>query len=169
MAPESGEARGVGEPGEIQVKGYNVFQGYHKLRKADCFSGDGFFRTGDVGLITPGGQLRYLGRISQTIKVSGFNVSPDEIEEMLLKHPGVLKAFVVGKKDREKEEVPAAFLVRKSESGVGGGELAAFLRKRMSSYKIPARFHFMADDELPYTGTGKVNRKSLREMAENLG
>jgi fatty-acyl-CoA synthase len=166
--PDTGETKRTDEPGEIYVKGYNVFQGYHKLPKADYFTTDGYFRTGDMGLITSEGQLRYLGRISQTIKVSGFNVSPDEIEEMLLKHDGVLKAFVVGKKDHEKEEVPTAFIVRKGESEVSAEELMAFLRKKISSYKVPSHFHFVKDDELSYTGTGKVNRKSLRALAENM-
>ena len=166
--PDTGEAKCTDEPGEILVKGYNVFQGYHKLRKADYFTTDGYFRTGDMGLITSEGQLRYLGRISQTIKVSGFNVSPDEIEEMLLKHGGVLKAFVVGKKDREKEEVPAAFIVRKDKSEVSAEELMAFLRKKMSSYKVPSHYYFVKDEELTFTGTGKVNRKSLGALAETM-
>jgi long-chain acyl-CoA synthetase len=121
---------------------------------------DGFFRTGDIGIMQPDGQVTIVDRIKDMILVSGFNVYPNEVEDILVTHPGVLEAAVVGLPDEQSGELVAAYVVRK-DPALTVEELRGFCRERLTPYKIPRRIEFR--DSVPKTNVGKVLRRALRE------
>jgi long-chain acyl-CoA synthetase len=121
---------------------------------------DGFLRTGDVALIEPDGQIRIVDRIKDMVLVSGFNVYPNEVEDILVSHPGVLEAAVIGVPDPHSGEAVAAYVVRR-DPGLTAEELRGFARDNLTGYKVPRRIEFR--DALPKTNVGKVLRRALRE------
>ncbi|MDX6326235.1 MAG: fatty-acyl-CoA synthase [Nocardioidaceae bacterium] len=154
-----------GMPGQIEVRG-RVMPGY--LPGPDGIvespmTTDGWFRTGDTGLLRPDDRLQFVGRHSEMIKSAGIKVSPAEIEERLRDYPGVLEAAVVGRPDDTRGEVPVAFLVMESEPDEAA--IVAFCREALSSYKVPKRI--IRIDALPQTATGKLSRKALLELDLN--
>jgi fatty-acyl-CoA synthase len=163
--PASGAPCETGEPGELQVSGYNVMIGYFRdeAATAAAFTPDGWFRTGDLALIRPDGHLRFLGRYRDVLKIGGENVSPAEIEAYLARHPAVAEVAVVGHPDERLGEVAVAFIRLHSEGAAEEEELLAFCRGRIASFKIPRGVIFVA--ELPMTPTGKVRKNLLRDRA----
>jgi long-chain acyl-CoA synthetase len=152
----------IGEPGELCVRGPQVMAGYWKRpdETARATTPDGYFRTGDVAVLEPDGQVRIVDRMKDMILVSGFNVYPNEIEEVLAGHPGVLECAVVGARHDETGEMVVAHVVRRT------GEttpdiLRAFARTQLTGYKVPRRVVF--HDALPKTNVGKVLRRALRD------
>ena len=147
-----------GDVGEIVVRGPGIFQGYLDSPDvtATVLTEDGWFWTGDVGVLDDDGYLFLVDRVKDLIIVSGFNVYPAEIESVLMEHPDVRGAVVVGTPDIETGEAVVAHV----SGQVSADDLRTFTRERMSSYKCPTEYHFV--DELPVAATGKVVRKSLR-------
>lgn len=168
---ESGAVLGAGEEGEICVRGYNVMIGYYNKPEetAAAFTADGFFRTGDLGYMTPEGRMVFLRRIKDGYKHKGFNVSTLEVEKAIADHPSVGEVAVVGLPDRLAGEVGAAFVIAKPGRTIEPAALRAFLKPRLASYKLPA--HIFEVDAFPLTaGTGKIRKFQLRDMAlEKLG
>ena len=163
---ESGKELGPGEEGEICVRGYNVMIGYYNkpAETSAAFTDDGFFRTGDLGYMTPEGRMVFLRRIKDGYKNNGFNVSTVEVEKAIANHPGVGEVAVVGVPDRLAGEIGAAFIIPRPGQKVDGGALRAFLKPHLASYKLPA--HVFEVDAFPLTtGTGKVRKFQLRDMA----
>jgi HIP---CoA ligase len=154
-----------GEPGEVIVRGYNVMRGYHDdpEETAAVIDADGWLRTGDVGVMNERGYLRITDRIKDMFIVGGFNAYPAEIERILLGHPGVAQAAVVGVPDDRLGEVGVAFVVARAGSVVAADELIAWSRERMANYKVPRRVEIVA--ELPANATGKVLKYVLRDRA----
>ncbi len=154
----------AGEIGEISIRGY-VMPGYYKdpEKNAAAFDPDGYFLTGDVGYLDADGRLRFRGRIKDVVKTGGINVAPLEVEEILLTHPEVEQAYVVGVPDLRKEEVLAAVVVLKEGAAVSGDELRAFCRTSLAAFKVPQYVRFATRDELPLTATGKVQKHRLRD------
>ena len=151
-------------PGEIQVRGYAITPGYYKkdAEYAKTQGPDGWFRTGDKGIITPEGRVSFISRLGDDYKSRGFNVSPSEIEAVLLTHPGVREAAVVGIPHPTHGFVGAAFVVASPATPSTEAELVAYMAERLASYKVPARVCYV--DEFPLTeGTGKVQKFKLRE------
>jgi fatty-acyl-CoA synthase len=157
-----------GEVGEICVRGY-VTPGYHKdpEKNAAAFDAEGFLLTGDLGCLDRDGRLRFRGRLKEIVKSGGLNVSPLEVEEVLLTHPEVEQAHVVGVPDRLKDEVLAAVVVPREGAVVSAEELRAFCRERLAAFKVPQHFRFWKRGDFPLTATGKVQKVKLREELMN--
>ncbi|MCW2283701.1 long-chain acyl-CoA synthetase [Rhodoblastus acidophilus] len=158
-----GEEVPQGETGEICARGPQVMAGYwdRPMATADALTPDGFFRTGDGGVILPDGQIKIVDRLKDLIIVSGFNVYPNEVEDVLVEHPNVREAAVVGRPAAGSGEEVVAFVVARGE-GVTEEALRAFCRERLTGYKMPRSIIFR--DDLPKTNVGKVLRRSLKEM-----
>jgi malonyl-CoA/methylmalonyl-CoA synthetase len=145
-----------GEPGEVHLKGPNLFSGYWRRPDATAAAHrDGWFRTGDVGLRSADGYYTLQGRKSDLIISAGFNIYPREIEELILDQPGVNEATVVGVEDRLRGEVPVAYIV--GDCDVAAVE--AECRLKLASFKIPRSF--LKVDALPRTALGKVQKHLL--------
>lgn len=163
---ESGAGLAPRQEGEICVRGYNILIEYYNkpVETAAAFTADGFFRTGDLGYMTEEGRLVFLRRIKDGYKHKGFNVSTTEVEHAIMSHPDVAAAAVVGVPDRLVGDIGVAFVIAKPGKAVQASELMAYLRPKLSSYKLPA--HILAVEEFPLTaGTGKVQKFKLRDMA----
>jgi fatty-acyl-CoA synthase len=154
-----------GEVGEILVRGY-LTPGYYKdtARNAEAFDADGFLVTGDLGTLDADGRLRFRGRIKEMVKTSGINVAPLEVEEVLLGHPAVEQAFVVGLPDPRREEILAAVVVLKEGQTTTPESLRAFCKRALAAFKVPQEFHILGRHELPLTATGKVQKFRLVEL-----
>ncbi|TMQ51944.1 MAG: AMP-dependent synthetase [Candidatus Eisenbacteria bacterium] len=154
-----------GEVGEILVRGH-LTPGYYKdtERNAIAFDADGFLVTGDLGLIGDDGYLRFRGRIKEMVKSGGINVAPLEVEEVLLGHPAVEQAYVVGLPDPRREEILAAVVVLREGHDAEPEALRTFCKEALAAYKVPQQFCLLRRDELPVTDTGKVQKLRLAEM-----
>ncbi|MGE8593922.1 MAG: AMP-binding protein [Acinetobacter faecalis] len=154
----------LGEQGEISIRGPQVMKGY--WNRADetekVMTKDGFFRTGDIGVMSPEGFIKIVDRKKDMILVSGFNVYPSEIEEIVAQHPKVLEVAVIGVPDEKSGEVPKLFVVKKDQS-LTTEEILAFAKANLTGYKRPRYVEFM--DELPKSNVGKILRKDLRKPA----
>jgi fatty-acyl-CoA synthase len=155
----------VGEPGEIQVRGH-VMAGYidDPSTTAAVITEDGWFRTGDTGLLREDGRVQFLARHSDMIKTSGINVSPAEVESFLSQHPSVVDVAVVGAPHPTKGEVVVAF-VSTNAPDLSGQDVIDFCKGAVASYKIPATVVVVSD--LPRTSTGKLARKQLLSQANS--
>lgn len=162
--PETHRSLPPGQVGEITIRGY-ITPGYYNdpARTAASFDPDGYFLTGDLGLLDEDGRIRFQGRIKDMVKTGGINVALLEVEEILLTHPQVEQACVVGVPDPRKEEALAAVVVLKPGGPVTADELRAFCRPLMAAYKVPQYFVFKSREELPLTATGKVQKNRLRD------
>jgi fatty-acyl-CoA synthase len=162
--PQTGAALSPGEVGEFRVKGH-VTSGYYKdaPQTRAAFDPEGFFITGDLGLIGDDGRVRFRGRLKEMIKTGGINVAPLEVEAVLLAHPAVKQAYVVGVPDRSRGEIVVAALELHDGAAMSAEALAAHCRERLAPYKVPARFVFRKANEFPRTATGKVQKPRLRE------
>lgn len=167
-AAELGGPCGPGEIGEVQVKGYLTrgYEGDSARHNTEVFTADGYFRTGDLGALTENGRFVYAGRSSEMIKRSGINVSPAEVEEILQQHPDVGLAGVTGVADATRGEIIVAFVVMRGGAKLEIEALLAHCRERLSRYKIPDRLEVRA--ALPLTPTGKLMRRELKAIAEQL-
>lgn len=150
----------IADDGEVLIRGYNVMQGYldDPAATAAAIDADGWLRTGDLGNLDPGGRLRISGRKKDMYIVGGFNAYPAEIEGMLLAHPAVAQAAVIGVPDARLGQVGRAFIVAKGP--VTEDELIAWSHDRMAGYKVPRSVVFR--DALPLNATGKVIKDHLR-------
>lgn len=153
-----------GETGEFCVRGPQVMAGYWNRpdETAKVMTPQGFFRTGDVATMLPDGTVKIVDRIKDMILVSGFNVYPNEVEDVLAAHPKVLEAAVIGVPDAHSGETPAAYIVKREES-LTAEEVRAFCKENLTGYKVPRHIHFR--EALPKTNVGKVLRRALRDEA----
>jgi fatty-acyl-CoA synthase len=168
--PNTGRDQPRGVPGEVVVRTRYLMQGYYRDPEATARAVDaeGWFHTGDAGILRPDGHLRFVGRYKDMIKVGGENVDPTEIESCLATHPGVRQAAVVSYPDARLGEVGVAFVQTSLGAAPTPDELIAFCRGRIASFKIPR--HVFVVDELPTTSSGKVQKTRLRDEArERLG
>ncbi|SHJ40848.1 long-chain acyl-CoA synthetase [Desulfatibacillum alkenivorans DSM 16219] len=152
----------LNEVGEICIKGPQVFRGYYKRPEETekAFWSDGFFKTGDMGFMTEEGFIKLVDRKKDMILVSGFNVYPNEIEDVVAGHPKVLECAAVGVPDAKSGELVKLFVVKKDAS-LTEEELKAFCKENFTGYKVPKFYEFR--DELPKTNVGKILRKDLRQ------
>jgi len=163
--PRTGRPLAQGEVGEIRVKGY-VTVGYYKDadKNRAAFDADGYFVTGDLGLLDAAGRLYFRGRIKEMIKTGGINVAPVEVEETLMAHPAVKLACVTGVPDPRRDEVIAALIVCQAGQSVAEADLLAHCRRALAAYKIPRLLKFVSEAELPLTVTGKLQKNRLAEF-----
>lgn len=163
LDPETGAPVPAGETGEIVLRSAGVFKGYWNNPEAtDKTLRNGWVHTGDMGGMDADGYLTFIGRFKEMIKVSGYAVFPEEVETILIKHPAVAQAAVIGVPDPAKGEVIRAFIVKKPGQDVSAEALVAWARDNMSSYKAPRELRFV--DALPATGAGKVLRRLLKDL-----
>jgi long-chain acyl-CoA synthetase len=161
IVDDAGNVLPQGEQGEIQIKGPQVMKGYYnKPEETAKIIKDGWLSTGDVGFMDEEGYFKIVDRKKDMILVSGFNVYPNEIEEVLAMHPKVLESAAVGVKDNKSGEVPKVFIVKKDES-LTEEEVIAHCRENLTAYKIPRYVEFRKD--LPKTNVGKILRRELKE------
>jgi fatty-acyl-CoA synthase len=166
--PETGRVLPPGAAGAVEVAGH-VTPGYcgaSAEHNAAAFTADGYFRTGDIALLDEEGDFHFVARGSDIIKRAGINVSPAEIETLLLRHPAVAQAAVVGAPAGERGEAIIAFVVPAPGGAIGGDALRAHCRALASSYKVPDHIEICA--ALPATETGKIFRRGLKEQAAAL-
>ncbi|WP_020061375.1 o-succinylbenzoate--CoA ligase [Bacillus sp. 123MFChir2] len=162
---QDGREASVGTAGEIVVKGPNVTSGYFKREEATRESiEDGWLHTGDIGYLDEDGFLYVLDRRSDLIISGGENIYPAQIEEVLLAHPAVLEAGVVGVTDERWGQVPVAFVVKVEE--VTAEELLAFCARKLARYKVPKEVHFLSN--LPRGASKKLLRRELRQLLEEM-
>lgn len=151
-----------GEAGEIAVKGPQVMKGYWQRddETLKVMTHDGYFRTGDIGVINEEGFIKIVDRKKDMILVSGFNVYPNELEEVIAQHPKVLEVAVIGVPDEKSGEVPKMFIVRK-DSSLTSEEILDYAKEQLTGYKRPRYVEFLT--ELPKSNVGKILRKELRK------
>jgi fatty-acyl-CoA synthase len=162
--PESGRPLAAGAEGELLVRGSSMMAHYYKMSPAECFDADGFFHTGDLARLDASGQLHFIGRIKDVIKTAGVNVAAAEIEATLQQHPQVKLACVTGVAHPTRGENVAALVVRRDASCTEA-QLLAFCRERLASYKVPRHVFFCSEGDLPWLGSGKVDKQALRKLA----
>jgi acyl-CoA synthetase (AMP-forming)/AMP-acid ligase II len=165
----AGRTVGQGGVGEVQIRGYAVTSGLHKIERADSFEPDGFYPTGDMVLIE-GPRILFVGRSGDMIKTAGSNVSPAEVEMELQQLEGVHTAYVVGLPDRERGQLVVAALVAREGARLDFDEIQKTLRQRLSSYKVPRAYTGITPDEVPMLPSNKVARRQIEAMlAKKLG
>jgi long-chain acyl-CoA synthetase len=159
---DNGEKLPVGGVGEIAIRGPQVMAGYWNRpdETAKVMTADGFFRSGDVGVMDADGYTKIVDRKKDMILVSGFNVYPNEVEGVVASHPGVLECAVVGVPDDNSGEAVKLFVVKK-DPALTEKELMAFCKEQLTGYKKPKYIEFRAD--LPKTNVGKILRRELRD------
>jgi acyl-CoA synthetase (AMP-forming)/AMP-acid ligase II len=156
-----------GTPGEVLVRGYNVMKGYFRApeQTAEAIDPDGWLHTGDVGTLDHEGYLAITDRIKDMYIVGGFNAYPAEIEAVLLRHPEIAMAAVIGIPDERLGEVGMAFVVAKAGSSPIQDEIISWCRGEMANYKVPRRVAIV--DALPLNAVGKVVKPELRNAARS--
>ena len=167
--PNGKEFLPVGERGEVCFRGWCITKGYFDdpEKNAEALDEQGWFRTGDLGVIGKDGYLRLVGRIKEMIRVGGENVAAAEIESVLLEHHAVKQAVAVGMADPRLAEVVAVFVELKTGEQATEKNLIDFCRRRLASFKVPRRVEIVHD--WPMTGAGKIQRYVLRESLHRAG
>jgi len=154
-----------GDPGEVLVRGYNIMRGYldDPVETAKTIDPDGWLHTGDIGYFREDGNLVISDRKKDMFTSGGFNVYPAEVEKMIMTHPSILQAAVVGVADHRMGEVGMVFIVPAAGASLNAEELIAWARENMANYKVPR--HVRIVKELPMNATGKVLKPQLRSLA----
>ncbi len=168
LNPETGEECAVGEEGEMCCRGYNVMKGYYKnpVATAEVIDSNGFMHSGDLGVKDENGNFRITGRIKDIIIRGGENISPKEVEDYLYKMPGVKDVQVVAVASERYGEDVGAFIIQKDGYDLNTQDVRDFCKGHIAKYKIP-RYVFIVDS-FPMTGSGKIQKFRLREMALEL-
>ncbi|WFF39111.1 AMP-binding protein [Moraxella nasibovis] len=163
---DAGNQMPIGEPGEICAKGPQVMKGYWKRpdETEKVTTKDGYFRTGDIGIMEADGYIKIVDRKKDMVLVSGFNVYPNEVEEVIAAHPKVLECGVIGVPDEHSGEVVKVFIVKKDET-LTEKEVQTWAKEHLTGYKRPKVIEFI--DELPKSNVGKILRKELRELEKS--
>jgi len=153
----------TGQVGEICIAGPQVMKGYWQRPEetAKVMTKDGAFKTGDIGVMDERGYVKIVDRKKDMILVSGFNVYPNELEDVVASCPGVLECCAIGVPDEKSGEVPKVFVVKK-DAGLTEQQVMDYCRKNLTGYKIPRFIEFRSD--LPKTNVGKILRRALRDQ-----
>ena len=159
---DDGKELGVNEPGELAIKGPQVMKGYWNRPEetSKVFTEDGYFKTGDIACVDEKGFFQIVDRKKDMILVSGFNVYPNEVEDVIVTHPKILEAAAIGVPHEKRGEVVKVFVVKKPGQEVTEDEIMQFCKKELTGYKCPKMVEFR--DELPKSNVGKILRKDLR-------
>jgi long-chain acyl-CoA synthetase len=159
---DDGNEMPIGQPGEICIRGPQVMVGYWNRpdETAKVMTADGFFKTGDIGIMDERGYFKIIDRKKDMILVSGFNVYPNEIEDVVAKHPGVLEVAAVGVPDEHSGEAVKLVIVKR-DPALTQADIIAFCKEQLTGYKRPKIVEFRTD--LPKTNVGKILRRELRD------
>ena len=159
---DDGQPVPLGQSGEIAIRGPQVMVGYWQspAETARAMTPDGFFKSGDIGIMDERGHTRIVDRKKDMILVSGFNVYPNEIEDVVAEHPGVLECACIGVPDEHSGEAVKLFVVRK-DPALTVEELQRYCKEELTGYKRPKYIEFRT--ELPKTNVGKILRRELRD------
>ncbi len=162
---DSGVEVALGAPGEICIRGPQVMHGYWQRPEAtaEVMTADGFFKSGDIGVMLENGHVKIVDRKKDMILVSGFNVYPNEIEGVVAMHPGVLECAAVGVPDKKSGEAVKLFVVRKDDK-LTAADVLKFCKEHLTNYKCPRDVEFRT--ELPKSNVGKILRRELRDEAK---
>ncbi len=165
LRDDAGREVALGQPGEICIRGPQVMAGYWQRpdETAKVMDKDGWFATGDVGVMDERGFVRIVDRKKDMILVSGFNVYPNEIEGVVAGHPGVLECAAVGVPDEKSGEAVKLFIVKK-DPALTADDVKKYCREHLTNYKCPRDIEFRT--ELPKTNVGKILRRELRDEAK---
>ena len=158
---DNGKQLSQGEVGEICARGPQVMLGYWNQDNSGVFYPGGWFKTGDIGLMDPQGYFKIVDRKKDMIKVSGFNVFPNEVENVMSSHPKVLEVAAIGVPDEKSGEVIKIFVVKRDQS-LTVEELLKYAHENLTNYKVPKHVEFRP--ELPKTNVGKILRRALKEQ-----
>jgi len=163
-----GQTCAVGEVGNIEVRGPNVFGGYWRMpeKAAEEFTADGYFKTGDVGMVDARGYISIVGRSKDLIISGGYNVYPAEIEGYINAMPGVAESALVGVPHPDFGEVGVAVVIAKPGAKPDGDAIVKALKQNLANFKIPKRCFVLP--ELPRNAMGKVQKNLLRQQYQNL-
>ena len=163
--PETGAILPMGQTGEIIAKGPTLTPGYLKVPPEELLDGEGFIHTADAGYFTPEGNLAWKGRLGDIIKTGGANVSPTEIDATLMEHPAIQSVFTVGVPHETLGEIVVSCVLLREGRELDEEAVRSFARQFLASYKVPRRVLFFTETELPMTGSNKIRRPALRELA----
>jgi acyl-CoA synthetase (AMP-forming)/AMP-acid ligase II len=173
VVDEDGEPVGDGAIGEIQIRGYPVAIGLHKLEKDGYYTADGYLKTGDMGRIEDrpaGRRINFVGRDGDMVKTMGSNVSPAEVEMEMQMLDGVQSAIVLGLPDAERGQLLVAAVVPREGVDLDFAAIEAELRKRLSGFKVPRAYVSFAREEVPVLASNKLARREIAAMmAQRLG
>jgi len=160
---EDGVVLPHGTPGEICIRGPQVMAGYwnNSAETSLCMTADGYFKSGDIGLITPEGFVQIVDRKKDMIVVAGFKVFPNDVEDVLLQMPGIKEVAVIGVPHRKLGEIIKAFVVR-TDHHITEADVLQYSKEQMTSYKRPRKIVFV--NELPKSNVGKILRRELRDL-----
>jgi acyl-CoA synthetase (AMP-forming)/AMP-acid ligase II len=165
--PVTGKECSPGESGEIWLRGYSLMLGLHKKERAEVFTPDGWYRTGDAGYLDEDGHLYFTGRMGDLIKSAGMNITPREVELVLEAFPEVTLAFVSGVAAGERGEDVVAAVALSPGADLDEEEARRRVKEEMASYKVPRRVMvFASQTELPWLDSGKVDRRKLSAMLD---
>ena len=161
---DDGQSLAIGESGEICIKGPQVMTGYYKQPEENekAFTSDGFMRTGDIGIMDDKGYTKIIDRKKDMIIVSGFNVFPNELENVISLCPGVVECAAVGVADPSQGEAIKVFVV-KNDATLTEDDVSAYCKQYLTGYKRPKYIEFR--DDLPKSNVGKILRRELRSAA----
>ncbi len=163
--PLTGTDQPVGESGELWIRGYSLMQGLHKRERAEVFTEDGWYRSGDGGYFDADGHFYFTGRLGDLIKSSGMNITPRDVELVLESHGDVVMAFVCGIPAGVRDEDVVAAVALRPGAAVTEDELRAFVKDDLASYKVPRHVAvFASQTELPMLDSGKIDRRALTAM-----
>jgi acyl-CoA synthetase (AMP-forming)/AMP-acid ligase II len=162
--PRTGERLPTGSTGEICVRGYSLMQGLYKVEREEVFDGEGFYHTGDTGYFDEEGWLFFQGRAGDLIKTAGANVTPREVEVVIDAIDEVKAGYVVGVPDPDRGQNVAAAVILKQHTTLDGDTLRERLRGELSAYKVPRHIYFYSDGELPFTDSGKIDKRRLTAL-----
>jgi acyl-CoA synthetase (AMP-forming)/AMP-acid ligase II len=162
--PDTAGIVGVGQIGELCIRGPYVMQGYYKRSREECFDADGWFHTGDLVRADADGFVYFIGRLSAMIKTAGANVSAAEVEKAIAEVAGGTVAYVVGIPDAQRGHIVAAVVVVPDPATFDEGALRERLKTELSAYKVPKRFVAVPRNGIPQLSSGKVDTQQLKKL-----
>ncbi len=164
--PETGEVLPLGQAGEIILKGPTLTPGYLKSPPEDMLDAEGFIHTKDAGYFDEEGNLYWKGRLGDIIKTGGANVSPAEIDAAIVEHESVQTSFTVGIEHDTLGEIVVSCIVLRDGFSADEDGIRAFAKQTLASYKVPRRVLFFSEEELPMTGSNKIQRPELKKLVK---
>jgi acyl-CoA synthetase (AMP-forming)/AMP-acid ligase II len=169
--PVTGEEMPTGSVGEVWLRGYSLMLGFHKRERADTFTPDGWYRTGDAGRFDADGHFYFTGRMGDLIKTSGMNVTPREVEEVLEAMPEVVLAFVAGIEHAVRGQDVVALVALRPGHSLDEATARARVKEQIANYKVPRHIAVFSDqNQLPWLDSGKLDRRRVTAMlAERFG